>query len=625
MAEEKVDREGVKAILADEQLTDILLIIDKKNKSVDAVKKIDEKGKVETTPADGSQNDFLHIGHNSDALDIAITAIKNFYSQARDPTEFSILKVPAKVFSGLKNTALLIKELVKSNPDKNAQDFAKEYQVETNSQTKKQETNSINQEKESIMAKQKQTENAATAATAAQNPDTQTQSNYRFNEAMIDWKSIEGFGISREYLKDKGLLDSMLKGYKTPQLIPVSMNLGNAAVIKTDARLSFQQSVNGPVVLAVHGLRQEPQLQRPFLGHIFSEEDKKNLLETGNMGRSVELKNRNNEYHPYLVSIDKMTNEIVATRADKVFIPDKVSGVELTKDEKELLREGKKVFVDGMVSKGGKEFSAEIQINAERRGIEFIFPKNENQNLQIIGGVQLSAKQSQDLSEGKAIFVEDMKRASDGELFSSFIKKDAATDKLAYTRYNPDSPEGAREIYIPKQIGGVELTGDERDTLRRGTPIFLDGMVNRKGEEFSSYIKADTETGRLSYAKTPDGFAQVEKFKIPAEVWGVTLNTTQRAQLQDGKAVLLEGMKGFDGKDFSSYVKVNSNQGKLDYYREDPDKPKASQKNNQRNNQTQGNSQGEDSKAKNTRANKQTQDNPQTEEKKAKKSRGRGM
>lgn len=623
MPDKKINNETVKAILEDEQLTDILLIIDKKTKSVDAVKKIDEKGKVETTPASGSQNDFLHVGHNSDALDVAITAIKNFYSQSRDPTQFSILKVPVKVFSGLKNTAMLIKELLKSNPNKSARDFAEQYQVDTNSTTSKQEINS-NSKKEKIMSKKEKIENAATATTTAEKPGAQSQSNHRFNEAMIDWKSIEGFGISREYLKDKGLLDSMLKGYKTPQLVPISMKLGDAAVIKTDARLSFQQSINGPVVLAVHGLRQEPQLQRPFLGHIFSEEDKKNLLETGNMGRSVDLKNRNNEYHPYLVSIDKMTNEIVGTRADKVFIPDKVSGVELTKEEKELLREGKKIFVDGMISKSGKEFSADLQINADRRGIEFIFPKNDNQNLQIIGGVQLSAKQSQDLSEGKAVFVEDMKRASDGELFSSFIKKDAATDKLAYTRYNPDSPEGAREIYIPKQIGGVELTGEERDTLRRGTPIFLDGMVNRKGEEFSSYIKADTETGKLSYASKPDGFAQVEKFKVPAEVWGVTLNTTQRAQLQDGKAVLMEGMKGFDGKEFSAYIKVNPNQGKLDYYKEDPDKPKVTQSNTKKNDQPQQKASSEGEKAKNNKVN-QKQDNSQNEEKKAKKSRGRSM
>ena len=46
------------------------------------------------------------------------------------------------------------------------------------------------------------------------------------------------------------------------------------------------------------------------------------------------------------------------------------------------------------------------------------------------------------LNAGKAIFVEDMQR-KDGELFSSYVKLDEATGRPNYTRYNPDSPEGA--------------------------------------------------------------------------------------------------------------------------------------------------------------------------------------
>lgn len=44
----------------------------------------------------------------------------------------------------------------------------------------------------------------------------------------------------------------------------------------------------------------------------------------------------------------------------------------------------------------------------------------------------------------------------DGEVFSSYVKLDEATGRPSYTRYNPDSPEGAREIYIPNEINGVK-------------------------------------------------------------------------------------------------------------------------------------------------------------------------
>ena len=181
--------------------------------------------------------------------------------------------------------------------------------------------------------------------------------------------------------------------------------------------------------------------------------------------------------------------------------------------------------------------------------------------------------------EGKAIFVEDMQR-KDGELFSSYVKLDEATGRPNYTRYNPDSPEGAREIYIPKEIGGVKLTAEEQKDLREGRAIFLNDMVNNRGEEFSSFIKADLETGRLMYSRTPDGFEERAKFEIPKEIFGAKLSGQQRADLQSGKSVLVEGMKGFDGKSISQYVKLNSNQNKLDFYNENPDRNRnASQRN----------------------------------------------
>ncbi|MDR0700232.1 MAG: DUF3945 domain-containing protein, partial [Tannerella sp.] len=392
------------------------------------------------------------------------------------------------------------------------------------------------------------------------------------------WEQLKNFGVSREYLQEKGLLDSMLKGYKTNALVPISMNFGSA-VLRTDARLSFQQSAAGPIVLAMHGIRKEPDMEKPFFGHVFSEEDKKNLRESGNMGRVVELKNRSGEYIPSFISVDKLTNEVVAMKADSVFIHGEVKSVKLTEQEKNDLKEGKAIYLEGMLSEKGKEFNAHIQVNADRRGIEFIFENDKLFNRQSIGGVQLTEKQVEDLNTGKAIFVEDMQR-KDGEKFSSFVKLDGGSGKPIYTRYNPDTPEGAREIYVPKEMGGVPLTAEDRQQLREGKPVFIENMVNQKGEEYSSFVKLDLETGKPQYSKTPDGFTERPDFKIPAEVWGVALSATQRANLQDGKAVQVEGMKGYDGKEFSSYLKVNRNQGKLDYYNENPDAKKdASQRN----------------------------------------------
>lgn len=266
-------------------------------------------------------------------------------------------------------------------------------------------------------------------------------------------------------------------------------------------------------------------------------------------------------------------------RVESAYIPNEIKGVVLSEQEKEDLREGKAIFVEGMKAKSGNEFDAKIQISAERRGIDYIFENDRIFNRQSLGGVELTERQIADLNDGKAIFVEDMVR-KDGEKFSSFVKLDEATGRPAYTRYNPDSPEGKREIYVPKEMGGVPLTPEDRQQLREGKAVFIENMVNRRGEEYSSFVKLDLETGRPSFSRTPDGFEERQDFKIPAELWGVSLTATQRAQLQDGKAVLVEGMTGFNGQQFSQYVKANFNRGRLDYYSENPDRKRdASQRN----------------------------------------------
>lgn len=548
------------------QMSDIVLVLDKMELPIQAVSEINKNGKYSTVPADKEhQNSFLKIDRGATFFE---NFLKNFWSQMKDPTHFGLFTMKEEEFDE-PEVKQAIEDLAEGKKTKAVEEFLKKYEITPKNQTEQ----SINNQNSEEMAKKNQTRQPVVEAS-----DQQQNNQYRYNESMINWDQLKNFGLSREYLQERGLLDSMLKGYKTNQLVPINLNFGSA-ILRTDARLSFQQSNTGEVVLAIHGIRKQPELERPYFGHIFSDEDKKNLLETGNMGRVVELKGRNGEYIPSFISLDKMTNEVVAMRAENVYIPNEIKGVQLTDQEKNDLREGKKVYIEGMTAKSGNEFNAYIQVSAERRGIDFIFENDRIFNRTALGGVELTKQQIEDLNAGKAIFVDDMKR-KDGELFSSYVKLDEATGRPNYTRYNPDSPEGAREIYIPKEIGGVKLTADEQKDLREGRAIFLNDMVNNRGEEFSSFIKADLETGRLMYSRTPDGFEERAKFEIPKEIFGAKLSGQQRADLQSGKSVLVEGMKGFDGKSISQYVKMNSNQNKLDFYNENPDRNRnASQRN----------------------------------------------
>lgn len=561
-------------VIENEQISDIILILDKMELLLQAVTKLDKNGKYEAAPVkEENRNSFLKLDRYANMFE---SFVKNLWSQLKDPTRFGIFSIKEQALDDPK-VRQAIEDMAQGRQTDAVREFLEKYDI-----TPKGKEQSINHQNEKEMAKQNQNnQNQAVengqAQTAGTAQTATAENKYRFNEAMIDWEQLKNFGLSREYLQERGLLDSMLRGYKTNQVVPISMNFGSA-VLRTDARLSFQQSAQGPVVLGIHGIRQQPDLERPFFGHIFSEEDKKNLRESGNMGRVVPLRVRNEEV-PSFLSIDKLTNEIVAMKAESAFIPDEISGVKLTDQEKVELREGKAIYVEGMTSKSGNSFDAYLQFNADRKGLEYIFQNDRIFNRQELGGVALSPKQIEALNAGKAIFVEDMKR-KDGEYFSAFVKLDEASGRPSYTRYNPDSPEGAREIYIPKELNGVKLTAEDREELGAGKTIFLKDMISRRGEVFSSFVRLNMETGNPQYSKTQDGFNQREEFKIPAEIWGVVLTAKQRGQLQDGKAVLVEGMTGYDGKKFSQYVKADFNSGKLNYYNGNPDRDRSATQRN---------------------------------------------
>ena len=541
-----------------EQINELMFIHNKNDPQtgVQAVSGIDEKGKVQTVPADErNENSFLKFEKNSSILE---NFIKNFWSQLKEPTHFRLIRMTIHDY---KQNKQAIKDLSQGKETDTVKEFLKRYEIRPR---ENREQSKNEKEKETMAKKQNPQEKAQQPVQTSQTQEQQAP-RYRYNENMVNWEALEKIGVSKASLEQQGLLDSMLKGYKTNKLVPLTLTL-TSAKIKLDARLSFIAMPDGQIGLGIHGIRKEPELERPYFGHIFTEEDKKNLRETGNMGRVAELNLNGGAYTPCLISIDKNTNELVAVRQENVYIPSEVKGIKLTADEINALKEGKPVYVDGMTSKNGKPFDATLQYSAERRGLEFIYPESQGFNQQSLGGVQLSPSQIKMLSEGHTILVEDMKR-TDGALFSSFVTLDKVTGRPQYTRHNPENGE----IYIPKEICNVQLTPEDKEALRKGQPVFLENMINRKGEEFSSFVKLDMNTGRPQYSRTPDGFSERQAPIVPAEVYGHVFTAQERANLQDGKAILVSDLKSANNKTFSSYLKVNANSGQLQYFQENPD------------------------------------------------------
>lgn len=205
--------------------------------------------------------------------------------------------------------------------------------------------------------------------------ETNTGDNYVLTPAIdpesVDWKALEQLGITRERLEKSGDLARML-GWQKSSLLSIAIPF-ESEKIYTDARLSFRSAEDGRPGLSIHPLRKEPRLDFPFMGHTFTEEEKSALRHSGNLGALVVLTPKQGEPFPAYVSVDPQTNEIIALRADCLMIPREIKGLMLTDEQYCDLKSGRPVRAEGLLSRKGKPFNATLQINAEKRGVEFIF------------------------------------------------------------------------------------------------------------------------------------------------------------------------------------------------------------------------------------------------------------
>lgn len=381
---------------------------EKETGKLSVVSGIDDKGKLQTTEAkDVHQAAFLKFNNKDGLLKNFMT---NFLKQFNEPSRFGLYKVVANnVEQGVASLHTMLQN--REKPE-NKQQLA-DSQVRF----------------DDFLPKQKN-------ATA-------------IDESKIDWKQLDDLGLTRERLEQSGELAKMLNWQKS-NLITITVPIGDTTIY-TDARLAFRTDGEGNIGLAIHPLRKEPQLDFPYLGHKFSSEEKEQLLATGNLGKTIEITPKNGEPFAAYVSIDPQTNELIALRADRVAIPKEIKGVTLSDAQYKDLVEGKAVKVEGMTAKSGKSFDAILQVNAEKKGIEFIFEnkqglKERQQHSQQQGaprklcGLELSDKQCEALDSGRTLYLKNMVD-KEGQPFNAYVKMDKEQNRPRFYKWNPDKKQ----------------------------------------------------------------------------------------------------------------------------------------------------------------------------------------
>lgn len=431
---------------------DILLVTEKDSTNPKVVTGLNEDGTPKTVePKKENEPDFLKIDKHGDALE---NFMSNFMRQCKEPTHFHFFKVP---LNAIDNIANVLSNMLKDPENPSNKKFIDEIRIL---------------------------------------PEAFSKKPYQaIDESRIDWPQFEKLGINKDMI-DKKSMDNMLNWQKTPILLPIKAEIGDT-VIRTDARLSLRENADGKLNLIVHAVRKEPQLDGFVYGARLTEDDKQNLRQTGHAGRLVEIEPVKDQKMMAFLSVDKLTNELVAVRADKIKIPNEVKGVVLDEQQKKDLSEGKSVYIEGMTSKNGKEFNATVQINADRRNLEFKFDNTNKlekaqtqsrQQDQSVGtrfriptkllGAELSDQQQKDLKEHKTIYVTGMTDKA-GEPFNAYVKVNTEKEKLDFFRWNPDkakkqgaemTPDNASKTQVAVNSEGKtnEATKDIKEPLKQG-------------------------------------------------------------------------------------------------------------------------------------------------------------
>ena len=502
---------------SDEQ--DVLVVRDEKTGEISVVAGLSRDGTPKRAPAKAENTpDFLRFDRNSDLMD---SFFRNFFRQCKEPSRFGFYRIAA---DQVENLLGVMKELLK-NPEAN-KEILSAHKVDTSNYEKEakqsegqaKETASsddasktqANTEKENVSSEQtNEKENDMEQKPEQTATEQQAQTAPGVKQNLISGNDVNlqelgaKYGIDFNSMNEKDM--KALLNYGKTGLVIVKPTFGGEQ-IEIQARLSFRKDDNDQLQLVPHFVRNEPKLDVAYKGYTFTPEDKKNLLQNGNLGKVVDFPDKNTgELRPHFISIDRLTNEIVDIPTNKVRIPDTIGKTPITKDDKRVLYSGIPLRKEIELA-NGRKFTPLLQVNVEQRGVEFVpGSTRQAQGQKQNGDKKQTADQQEQKAEGD---VGGQKKQQDP---NHWLNEDGTIRRL--------------NTYFKK-----ELTEQQKDDYVAGKTIEIKEVPNKNGSgTYTAYVKFDFDKMQpRSYRNNPD--LKQAKEQIPTNE-----NKTQVAVNEQGK------------------------------------------------------------------------------------------
>ena len=478
---------------SDEQ--DVLVVRDEKTGEISVVAGLSRDGTPKRAPAKAENTpDFLRFDRNSDLMD---SFFRNFFRQCKEPSRFGFYRIAA---DQVENLLGVMKELLK-DPEAN-KEILSAHKVDT-SNYEKEAKQSEGQAKETASSD----DASKTQANTEKENETTVQTNEKKNDMEqkpeqtateqqaqtapgVKQNLISGNDVNLQELGTKYGIDfnsmnekdmKALLNYGKTGLVIVKPTFGGEQ-IEIQARLSFRKDDNDQLQLVPHFVRNEPKLDVAYKGYTFTPEDKKNLLQNGNLGKVVDFPDKNTgELRPHFISIDRLTNEIVDIPTNKVRIPDTIGKTPITKDDKRVLYSGIPLRKEIELA-NGRKFTPLLQVNVEQRGVEFVpGSTRQAQGQKQNGDKKQTADKQEQKAEGDA---GGQKKQQDP---NHWLNEDGTIRRL--------------NTYFKK-----ELTEQQKDDYVAGKTIEIKEVPNKNGSgTYTAYVKFDFDKMQpRSYRNNPD-------------------------------------------------------------------------------------------------------------------------
>ena len=478
---------------SDEQ--DVLVVRDEKTGEISVVAGLSRDGTPKRAPAKAENTpDFLRFDRNSDLMD---SFFRNFFRQCKEPSRFGFYRIAA---DQAENLLGVMKELLK-DPEAN-KEILSAHKVDTSNYEKEakqsegqaKETASsddasktqANTEKENVSSEQtNEKENDMEQKPEQTATEQQAQTAPGVKQNLISGNDVNlqelgaKYGIDFNSMNEKDM--KALLNYGKTGLVIVKPTFGGEQ-IEIQARLSFRKDDNDQLQLVPHFVRNEPKLDVAYKGYTFTPEDKKNLLQNGNLGKVVDFPDKNTgELRPHFISIDRLTNEIVDIPTNKVRIPDTIGKTPITKDDKRVLYSGIPLRKEIELA-NGRKFTPLLQVNVEQRGVEFVpGSTRQAQGQKQNGDKKQTADKQEQKAEGDA---GGQKKQQDP---NHWLNEDGTIRRL--------------NTYFKK-----ELTEQQKDDYVAGKTIEIKEVPNKNGSgTYTAYVKFDFDKMQpRSYRNNPD-------------------------------------------------------------------------------------------------------------------------